>query len=504
MLSDETHRRRPAVGFGAASVAARASPLVSRWPVPSAKPPSVIPHAATASSSACPRRPPKNAPAPRRSPPSSPPAFRRPVTDTTGQADAFFESGRREIGDFDGGVQELVTARAVQPGLPVSHHPAARRWPDQPQQLTALELASRLSFFLWSDLPDDELLQAGHQRQADRIRPCTRRAGRAHAGGPARRRAGRRTSRLRWLNLDDLKASIRIRGCSRGFNAALREDFATEIRLFLAERAAREPQRARPAVGRLHLPQRAPGAALRHAGRARAAVPAREARPTRTASACSARARVLLRTSYGDRTSPVLRGAWVLEKLHRHAAHAAAAGRGDRPQSRRKARRPPRVRARLEVHRTDQELQACHGVIDPLGLALENFDVIGAWRTVDTRPARRIDASTVLPSGVPGERRRASCATTSWRVPTSSCRPHRAADDVCAGREVECRRHAAGARRSCASRRSTTTASSTSCCGVVTQPTRSACRAAAEEGAGHSSTTVARPTEVPGETTSCS
>ena len=109
---------------------------------------------------------------------------------------------------------------------------------------------------------------------------------------------------------------------------------------------------------------------------------------------------VLLRTSYGDRTSPVLRGAWVLDKL---------LGTPPTPPppdtatdlSQKAGEQPKTVRARLEQHRNKASCRMCHGVIDPTGLALENFDAIGQWRTRDTEANAPIDASTVLPSGVP-------------------------------------------------------------------------------------------------------
>jgi len=106
-----------------------------------------------------------------------------------------------------------------------------------------------------------------------------------------------------------------------------------------------------------------------------------------------------MRTSYADRTSPVLRGAWVLDKL---------VGTPPTPPppdtatdlSQKAGELPKTVRARLEQHRDKPTCRMCHGVIDPTGLALENFDAVGAWRTVDAQAKAPIDASTVLPSGV--------------------------------------------------------------------------------------------------------
>jgi hypothetical protein len=109
---------------------------------------------------------------------------------------------------------------------------------------------------------------------------------------------------------------------------------------------------------------------------------------------------VLLRTSYGDRTSPVLRGAWVLDKLMGtppsppppNTATDLSVKTGEKPTT---------IRARLEQHRQQKVCMQCHGVIDPSGLPLENFDAIGRWRTTDRQAENAaIDARSVLPNGV--------------------------------------------------------------------------------------------------------
>jgi hypothetical protein len=107
---------------------------------------------------------------------------------------------------------------------------------------------------------------------------------------------------------------------------------------------------------------------------------------------------VLLRTSYGDRTSPVLRGAWVMGKLM-GTPPTPPPPDVDTDLSTPKGEVPKTVRARLERHRTKPGCNQCHGVIDPIGLALENFDAIGRWRDADQEAHAPIDASTVLPNG---------------------------------------------------------------------------------------------------------
>jgi len=109
---------------------------------------------------------------------------------------------------------------------------------------------------------------------------------------------------------------------------------------------------------------------------------------------------VLMKTSYPDRTSPVLRGAWVLDKIIGTPPTPPPPG-VETDLSQRAGQVPATIRARLEQHRASPACGQCHGVIDPLGLALENFDAVGQFRTVDRRAENQpIDASTVLPTGL--------------------------------------------------------------------------------------------------------
>src|SRR5262249_53563665 len=107
---------------------------------------------------------------------------------------------------------------------------------------------------------------------------------------------------------------------------------------------------------------------------------------------------VLLRTSYGDRTSPVLRGQWVLDKLM-GTPPTPPPPDVDTDLSTPKGEKPKTLRARMEQHRSKASCNQCHGVIDPIGLALENFDGIGRWRDVDAVADAPIDAKTILPNG---------------------------------------------------------------------------------------------------------
>jgi mono/diheme cytochrome c family protein len=320
-------------------------------------------------------------------------AYRRPVNATDmGKLMSFYESGRREIGDFDGGVQELVMGVLSSPDFLYRIIPP-RGDGHSPQQLTALELASRLSFFVWSDLPDDELLQAAisgklmepveYSRQVDRMLADKRAA--ALVTGWA----------MRWLNVDDLKAVDPDPRLFPRFNEALRQDFSTELRLFLGDvllsnKSVLELLSANytylnERMANLYEVKGVLGSQFR---RVELANPARRG--------LLGKSGVLLRTSYGDRTSPVLRGAWVLEKLLGTPATPPPPG-VETNLNPKEGAAPTTLRARLEVHRQTKSCNQCHGVIDPLGLPLENFDVIGAWRTKDT--GLPVNASTTIAGG---------------------------------------------------------------------------------------------------------
>src|SRR5690606_40225321 len=109
---------------------------------------------------------------------------------------------------------------------------------------------------------------------------------------------------------------------------------------------------------------------------------------------------VLMVSSYPKLTSPLLRGAWVLERLMGSPPPALPPTVEDLPED--ESRKPATtVRARLEQHRANPTCNACHAIIDPLGFALENFDATGRWRDIDRDTRTAIDASGELPNGTP-------------------------------------------------------------------------------------------------------
>jgi len=322
-------------------------------------------------------------------------AFRRPAgAEDVERLMPFYENGRA-LGTFDTGIEQLVTAVLASPDF---LYRAIAPSPDDHGETFALddfELASRLAFFLWSQGPDDQLLElaaAGKLDDRDVIDAQVERMladPRAHSlvTGFA----------LRWLNVDEIDAVDPDNRLFPDFTDALRDDFATEIELFVSsvllenrdvhelltadwtfvnERLARHY-----GIGGVHGPQ------------FRRVTVENDVR-----RGLLGKGAVLLRTSYGDRTSPVLRGAWVLDKLMGTPPTPPPPGvetNLDTPEG----EKPKTVRERLERHRKDANCKACHGVIDPYGLALENFSVTGQWRDVDAQAEAPIDATAELSSG---------------------------------------------------------------------------------------------------------
>ena len=324
-------------------------------------------------------------------------AFRRPV----GRADVdrlmpFYEEGRKGPGGFDEGIELMTTGVLASPDFLYRTIAPSKDANATAQALTPLELASRLSFFLWSQGPDDELLKLAEsgelakpdvlgaqvQRMLKDLRAEVLVTGFAEG----------------WLAVDDLEAVQPDKNLFPEFTDALRKDFAQEIKLFLAS-VLLEDQNVQTLLTADYtfVNERL----ARHYGLAGDIVGPQFRRVTLADPArhgLLGKGAVLLRTSYGDRTSPVLRGAWVLGKLMGTPPTPPPPG-VETNLSTPEGEQPKTVRERLDKHRTSPTCKACHGVIDPYGLALENFGATGAWRARDKEAAAPIDAASELPGG---------------------------------------------------------------------------------------------------------
>jgi len=319
-------------------------------------------------------------------------AFRRPVTDADVKLlMSFYDTGRKEPGGFDAGVTELVTAVLSSPDFlyrAISTSPT----PNEARPLNDLELASRLSFFLWSEGPDQELLSlATNKKLSD---PKVMEAQVTRMLKDPRANSLVENFALSWLNLDELE---QVEPDDKSFNASMRQNFATEIRLFIASvllenRSVQDLINANwtfvnETLARQYGIPNVLGPQFR-----------RVTLQNENRWGLLGKGAFQLRTSYGDRTSPVLRGAWVLDRLVGQPPTPPPPGVvtdlsvhvGDKPST---------VRQRLENHRENPTCKGCHGLIDPPGLALENFDVTGKWRDADPVSKIAIDAKTELTSG---------------------------------------------------------------------------------------------------------
>jgi hypothetical protein len=326
-------------------------------------------------------------------------AFRRPVTPADmNRLMPFYGRARREGGSFDQGIEQVVAAVLASPQfLYRAIRGPKDAAPDTEFALTDLELASRLSFFLWDTGPDQELLALAETNKLTRPGILEKQVRRMLADPKA---SSLVTSfAMKWLNLTDLDQVIPDPVLFPNFNDQLRQDFLAETEAFVGsifsnDRSVLELLTANYTFLNERL-------AVHYGVSGVFGPQLREVTlDQKERWGLLGKGAMLLRTSYGDRTSPVLRGAWVLDKII--GSPPTPPPPDTATDLSQKAGEPPKtVRARLEQHRNKASCKMCHGVIDPIGLALENFDATGEWRTTDTQAKAPIDASTVLPNGVP-------------------------------------------------------------------------------------------------------
>jgi len=319
-------------------------------------------------------------------------AYRRPVTaEDVARLMPFYDAGRQGGGSFDLGIEQLVAAVLASPDFLYR----AIRAPNG--KLTDLELASRLSFFLWNTGPDEELLSLAAAGGLTKPGAMEKQVRRMLADPKA---SSLVTSfAMKWLNLTTLDSVQPDPKLFPGFNEQLRHDFSKEAEAFISsilledgsvvELLTSDHTFLNDQLARLYGVLGVEGPQFREV-----------TLTEKERDGLLGKGAVLLRTSYGDRTSPVLRGAWVLDKLLGTPPTPPPANTAT-DLSQKAGEAPKTVRARLEQHRDKASCNQCHGVIDPTGLALENFDAIGEWRTQDRQANAPIDAKTVLPNGVP-------------------------------------------------------------------------------------------------------
>lgn len=328
-------------------------------------------------------------------------AYRRPVVDSDVQTlVAFYEAGRTE-GSFDKGIQFALERLLADPDFlyrierdPVDSAPATA------YPVGDVELASRLSFFLWSSIPDDELLmhaEAGTLNDPDVLeRQVQRMLADDRSQAMVQNFAGQ------WLYLRNMRSVYPDPNVFPDFDENLREAFQTETELFIGgmlredrsildllaadytyvnERLAKHygiPNVYGNRFRRVTLDDSQRGGLLGHGS-------------------------VMTVTSYPNRTSPVLRGKWVLENL-------LGAPPPEPPpnipalEEENEDGEPLSMRDAMVQHRENPACSVCHSAMDPIGFSLENYDAIGTWRP-ENEAGAAVDASGALPDGVAFEGR---------------------------------------------------------------------------------------------------
>jgi mono/diheme cytochrome c family protein len=320
-------------------------------------------------------------------------AYRRPVT--TADVDTlleFFDDGRRDGGSFDTGVQLALERVLVDPDFLLRVH---RPRPGQGDQF---ELASRLSFFLWSSIPDARLLDLAERgRLAD---PAV--LGREVRRMLADRRAGALVTDFaaQWLNLRRLPEVVVDPDRYPTYDDSLLQAFERETELFVASAIAED----RKVTDLLTADYTFVNERLaRHYGLPgvygsrfrRVTLPDRRQR-----GGLLAHGSLLATTSYPDRTSPVLRGKFILNNILGLPTPPPPPGVDTNLAEAKPGAAIPAIRERLAQHRTNPSCASCHAVIDPLGFGLENYDAIGAWRTAD-ETGNPVDARGTAANGLP-------------------------------------------------------------------------------------------------------
>jgi mono/diheme cytochrome c family protein len=320
-------------------------------------------------------------------------AFRQPVTDADIQTLVdFYETGRQN-GGFDAGIEQGLARILVDPRFVFR----LEREPmgvveGKPYRVSDLELASRLSFFLWSSIPDDALLDAAVAGKLHEPAVLEQQTRRMLADPKARALVTNFGGQ--WLYLRELKSA---RPETPGFTENLRQSLRRETEMLL-ESIVRED---RSVIDLLNADYTFVDETLaRHYG-----IPnVRGSRFRRVAVTDEARRGLLgqgsflLVTSVANRTSPVSRGKWVLENLlgvPPPLPPPNVPAIDESPE----AAKASSLRQKMEIHRGNPTCAACHRIMDPIGFTLENFDLVGRWRTRDGDAP--IDATSQLFDGTP-------------------------------------------------------------------------------------------------------
>jgi hypothetical protein len=323
-------------------------------------------------------------------------AFRRPVTPKEVATLMQFYTDGRKAGTFETGIENATVAMlASAKFLYRAEPPPADAKPGSTYRLNGIELASRLSFFLWSSIPDDELLAAAEQGKLSDPKTLEHQVRRMLADPRAKTLIT--NFAFEWLKVRDMDALEPDPYVYPAFNAALRTALRTEMEMFVGSIFEGD----RSVVDLLSADYTFVNERLAaHYGieNVRGDQFRRVTLTDANRFGLLGKGAVLMVTAYPNRTSPVLRGSYILENI---------TGTPPSPpppnvpafKENKDGEAAKTVRQIMEEHRANPTCNACHGVMDPLGFSLENFDTIGSWRSMDKFTRTKIDAGGKLVDG---------------------------------------------------------------------------------------------------------
>jgi mono/diheme cytochrome c family protein len=310
----------------------------------------------------------------------------------------FYENGRA-AGGFENGVRRALTAILAHPKFLYRLEPAPEGLePGTVYRLGDLELASRLSFFLWSSTPDEQLLDeaaAGRLHEPEVLEAEVRRM-------LADPRSDTLASNFafQWFEVQKLGEVDPDPLLFADVPGTLRDDLRTELTLFV-DSVFREDRSAVDLLTADHtyLNERL---ALHYGINDVKGDRFRRVELEQTARyGLLGKGAILMLAAYPNRTSPVLRGQWILANVMGTPPEAPPPGVESLKENDEAVGDIETVRERMIRHQEDPTCHSCHGVLDPLGFALENFDSVGRWRDMDRFAREAIDATGELPDGTP-------------------------------------------------------------------------------------------------------
>jgi cytochrome c551/c552 len=323
-------------------------------------------------------------------------AYRRTVTDAdVDSLLTFYQQEKAKTGNFEAGIEMALRRILADPEFIFRFEPTpAGVAPNTAYRISDTGLASRLSFFLWSSVPDDELLKLAVDGKLRQPAVLEKQARRMLADPKARALVTNFANQ--WLYLRDLKSANPDVTVFPDFDDNLRQGFQRETEL-LVESIMRED---RSVLDLLDADYTFVNERLaKHYGIANVYGPdfRRVPVPSDARRGLLGQGSLLLVTSNANRTSPVIRGKWILENLL--GSQALTPPPDVPPLEEKPTATAKSVRERIEQHRSNPACAGCHKIMDPIGLSLENFDAIGRWRATDE--GVKIDASGQLVDGTP-------------------------------------------------------------------------------------------------------